>query len=583
MLSLLRIKNLAIIDQIELELHPGLSAITGETGAGKSVILRAIELLLGKRSSGDIVRGGKGSCEVEGLFTLTPAIRESLQGRSDDFSDLDEEVILRRVVDATGKSRFYLNGRLVPASVVQQFSAAIIDFTGQHQQQMLFSVDSHREFLDASGVDPELRSQVRSEFLRYRDLSHRLSQLRDSSSLESKRLQVLEEEARELTELKLAVGERSQIEAEMAKLSSVEQLRELVNQSFALVDADEESVLARLRKVKSLIAAAENVDEATSGIAELLDSAQVTLDESALAMERYLNSLDENPLRLEELRERLSSIARAERKYGRSCDELVAYGETINRELASLGGAGVDVQRLERELTEIETRLRSLESKLHQLRVKVAGELAVRIASELQQVALPKARFVVDVQSGESSVHGADRVRFLFSANPGSEPAPLDAVASGGELSRVLLVLKSVLSESAGAPVQIYDEVDVGIGGAVAHVVGEKLRQISKQAQVILVTHAPQIASLADVHYCVEKRLGKDETKVGVRELDRSGRVREVARMLAGKTITVEFEASAQELLRGNAAASVSNASVSNVVASAAQKKRPKEKRKDGS
>ncbi len=375
MLSLLRIKNLAIIDQIELELHPGLSAITGETGAGKSVILRAIELLLGKRSSGDIVRGGKGSCEVEGLFTLTPAIRESLQGRSDDFSDLDEEVILRRVVDATGKSRFYLNGRLVPASVVQQFSAAIIDFTGQHQQQMLFSVASHREFLDASGVDPALRSKVRNEFLRYRDLSHRLSQLRDSSSLESKRLQVLEEEARELTELKLAVGERSQIEAEMAKLSSVEQLRELVNQSFALVDADEESVLARLRKVKSLIAAAENVDEATSGIAELLDSAQVTLDESALAMERYLNSLDENPLRLEELRERLSSIARAERKYGRSCDELVAYGETINRELASLGGAGVDVQRLERELTEIETRLRSLESKLHQLRVKVAGRI----------------------------------------------------------------------------------------------------------------------------------------------------------------------------------------------------------------
>ena len=549
MLSLLRIKNLAIIDEIELELHSGLSVITGETGAGKSVILRAIELLLGKRSSGEIVKAGKGNCEVEGLFNLSPALRETLRARADDFSELEDEVILRRTVDPAGKSRFYLNGRLVPAAVVQQFSAAIIDFTGQHQQQMLFSVDSHRDFLDSFGVDAELRARVRGEYLRFRDLSQRLLQLRDSSSKESRRLEQLSEELAELQSLGVQLGERQDTEAEIGRLSAVEQLREFVSQAFSLVEAEDEGVLSRLRKVRTLISSAQNLDSAASEIVELLDSAQVTLDEGSLAMERYLNGLDENPSRLEELRERLSLIARAERKYGRSCDELVQYAAALEQELAALGGSGVDVQRLEKELAAIEGSLRALEAELHQRRVEVSQALSQRIARELQEVALPKARFIVDVQKAESSLHGADRVRFLFSANPGSEPAPLDAVASGGELSRVLLVIKSVLSESAGAPVQIYDEVDVGIGGAVASVVGEKLKQIANSAQVILVTHAPQIASLADVHYCVEKRLGKDDTRVLIRELDESGRVREVARMLAGKKITVEFEASARELL----------------------------------
>jgi len=554
MLSLLRVKNLAIIEELEVEFGLGLNVITGETGSGKSVLLKSLELLTGKRATAELIRTGAASCEIEGLFQLSQADRELLLAHVSglDGEELHEELVLRRVIDSQGKSRMYLNGRIATTSLVQQIANQLVDFTGQHQHQVLLEGSANRQFVDRFGVEPKLLEDVRTNYAAYAEARGALERFVNRSTAQAEQLRRLEFEVAELSQLELRVGEREELESELNRLTSVDSLRELVGGALALLEDSENSPYDQLRRLSSLLRDAADKDSALAEAQTTLAGAENQLAEVGLALDRYAARLELDPARLEAVRSRISEIARVERKYGKAADLLVEYLVKTSQELELLSGGAQDEEQLRARLLSTERALIEVEEKLGLARRSAAAKLAPMIEAELAKVNMQKARFYVAVEDGEHSALGRERVEFRLAANPGSDPMPLASVASGGELSRVLLVLKAILNEQTGASFQIFDEIDTGIGGAVAHVVGEKLKTIATYAQVLLVTHAPQIASLADHHFVIRKESSKQSTRAKVQQLTPDERVHEVARMLAGKKISVEFENSARELLGYN-------------------------------
>ncbi len=551
MLAVLRIENLAIIDETEIEFTRGLNALTGETGAGKSIIFKSIELLSGKRASSDIIRAGAERCIVEGLFILNEEMRQNLAAHSEQLEEFaaEDELLIRRVIDRSGRSKIYLNGNLSTATILQQVSPCLIDVTGQHQQQRLLETSSHRSLLDEFGVSKATLEEVAGLYECFATAERELQGFRENSKEQRAYYERIRIEHEELEAAALQEGERAQAEEELDRLANFEGLSAKLSECLDLLEGDQGSIESPLRDCLHLLQSCAKIDPALQEATALVESSVVQLEESRLAVNEYMARLESDPGRLEELRERIAEIAKLERRYQCDLAGLIRYRDSISEEIANFEAGGLDEQKLSARRDAAKKELLAAEVALTKERTAAGERLSKLVVRELAALNMKRARFSVDISEAQSGPHGADRVEFTLAANPGEPFRPLTRVASGGELSRILLVLKTLLNESKSAATQIFDEIDSGIGGAVAQVVGERLLELAQHRQVFLITHAPQIAALADTQFEIQKSTNSSRTSSTIKKLKQDERVEHIARMLAGKNVSAQFEDSARALL----------------------------------
>jgi DNA repair protein RecN (Recombination protein N) len=555
MLKLLRINNIALIPSLELELGPGLVLLTGETGAGKSIVIDALSLVLGERASPELIRSGEERATVEAVVEIDGA-GELLEERG--LPAEGDEIVVRREVHATGKGRASVNGALVPVSLLRELSPRLAVIHGQHEPQGLVDAATHLDVLDHfAGVD-EGRG-LHEYFRDLRAAQDALERLRGDRREAERRREVLEFQAEEIERAGLVPGEEESLRLEKARQANAGRLASLCGEAYALLYDEEAAVLSRLaqayRRVEELAVIDLEFRPHVEGKPEVL----ARLEDLALRLRDYRDELEVSPGRLDEIESRLSSLERLKKKYGASVDEVIGFGARCRRELEGL----LDPEGQERHLLErcdgLSAAYLERARAVSRTRRKAALDLRARIQAELAELAMEKTRFDVAFSPPDAEAAAADpaqwtergleRAEFLLSPNPGEELRPLAKIASGGELSRLMLAVKSVVGRDAPGMTLVFDEVDSGIGGRVAEVVGRKLKALSARRQVLCVTHLPQIAAFADQHLAVRKRVEKGRTLTFVQPLTGDARVEEVARMLGGETITATGRDHAREML----------------------------------
>lgn len=553
MLEVLRIRNFAIVENLELEFRRGLNVITGETGAGKSIVLRAVDILAGGRASADVVRTGEVRCEIEGMYRFPPEVVAQIAGALPDlvdyFSEGEGELLIRRVIDSAGKGRAYCNGRMIPVAVLAQLSAYLVDITGQHQQHSLLARSGQRELLDRFAVSGEIVVRVRKAWQAWSDALAKLKALEGASSEKADYFRRIDFERGELSAVGLEEGELENLERELDLLENSESLTEDLKHAEEIFDADEGGVD---RAFASLRSALLRLPREVSGVEEVragAERAAVELSELRFALADLAAKAEFNPERIEEIRQRIDVLSRIKRKYGRDINELVPYLRRIESELAEYDAGGFDLDTLRAKVETLRGKYQNEADVLSQARRDGAARLGQSIAEELRQLEMKRCEFSVSFVPSAPSAHGNEEVEFLLAPNPGEAPKPLRAIASGGELSRVLLVLKALLNQESSPALQIFDEVDSGTGGSVAQAIGERLARLAGVSQVLVVTHAPQVAALGARHMVLSKRSSANRTVSEVRVVTDDDRVKEIARMLAGRKVSVNFEQSARELL----------------------------------
>jgi DNA repair protein RecN (Recombination protein N) len=556
MLQLLRIKNLAIVSELEIDFETGLTVITGETGAGKSLILKGLELLRGGKASTDLIRAGQQKGEVEALFVLDAEARNRTLAELHEHYDwvdevfAEDEVVLRRVIDGTGRGKITINSRLSTRAELEAVSSALFDITGQHSQQRLLDRKFHLFCLDQFGVSKGLLEEAKQKFVSWNEIKRRLDKARADSSSNQEITRRLKFEVEELTDAELRVEEKEDLEGLVKRASSVETLSTGVSELLNILDGEtEEGVVTVFDRVLTSLAKLRKVDSTLESVEALADSVSVQLGELRAQLENYLQKLEIDPELIEGYRARLSQLSKLERKYGKNIVEIISYLAEITKELALHEGGAYDLDLLAKQEREAKVELSAVEERLTKERKEVSVKLASEIESRLVALEMKRAKFSVKIEAGKSSELGADEIEFLLAANPGEPSNPLAEVASGGELSRVLLVLKTLLNEQTTPVLQIFDEIDVGVGGATAQVIGEQIKKLSRRFQVLVVTHAPQVAALADHHLVVSKELSESRTNVSLKTLDKNDRVMEIARMLAGREVSDQFLRSAEALI----------------------------------
>ena len=547
MLQELRICNFALIERASIAPGEGFNVLTGETGAGKSILIAAFGLLLGNRATGDGVGGGGTRALVEGEFDLraAPRVRRFLedQGVEND----DHSLIISREIEKTGRSKVRLNGRMVTAQTLAQLGELLVDFHGQHANQHLLKPEAHLGFLDAFGDAKHSanRQKTREAYRSWREAERRLTELTQSEQARAQRLDMLQFQATEIDKAKLQSGEDDGLEEERLKLSNSEKLRSAAGLCRDLLLGDDEPGALSLgqRALKSA-REVQAVDGDIQTWADQLQSALLELEDVAQSARDYADSLDADPHRLEEIEARLYRLGRLKRKYGASVDEILAHRATIEIEINDLTLSDEQLAALREEAAKRRAEFFAVAEKLSTARQKLAKGFTSSVIAELGGLAMDKARLDIGFGRAENgSNEGVDKIEFLFSANPGQELRPLAKIASGGEISRVMLALRSVLREKrgtdddeAGVPIVVFDEVDTGIGGLTAEKVGEKMQEIARGHQVFCITHLPQIAKRADHHFRVEKQSGRDFTSVSVVALEGEERVVELARMMGSES-----------------------------------------------
>lgn len=557
MLSVLRVSNFALIDEVEVELVPGLNIVTGETGAGKSIFLRALGLIQGGRASSDVVARGAQAAEIEALFLLDERERSELSAQFAELDSATEELLIRRSIDASGKSKVYINGRLATVSMLSAIGERMIAITSQHDQRLLVDNAQQRSLLDAFGVPDPLLTEVAERYLEFDEAEQRYRSFLEKSEEQSLRLERLRAELEELEAADLQPDEREQHEAQLERLANVETLGLIAQECAEALSGEESGVQDAVARLRQTLLRGQRIDSKLDPVVELVSGAAAQLEEASISLAEYATALDADPDRLEQLRARIAEIARLERKFKKRLPELLVYRDALAEEISLHESGAFDLERLETQAKAAREKLNQSELKLSEARMDCALKLQKAVAAGLNKVNMKAARFEVALTKCNSSIHGSDRIEFMFSANPGEPLRPLGKVASGGELSRILLVLKTALSRGSGAALQVFDEIDTGVGGRIAHIVGEKLQQVSRFSQVLVVTHSPQVAAFADRHFVVTKTDKAARSETAIRLLEEDERVGELARMLAGKKVTREFEESAKELLnsrRRNAA-----------------------------
>lgn len=559
MLTELRIANFAVIEQLALEFADGFQVLTGETGAGKSILVDALALLIGGRASADQIRTEAEEAELQASFSI-PAHSPLMAGLRDDgiMAPDEQELIIRRILSRSGRNRIYLNGRLAPLHQLQRLAGTLIDIHGQHEQQSLLAVQAQLDALDAFGQLREARQAYAQQFAVWRDRQAALeTEVRSAADRQAKE-DFIRFQHKELTEAELRAGEEEALEAERRRLSHAQRLEQLSDEAYELLYGAESSALAALGAVAQRVKELAGIDPEAAEWAGLGESAAVELRELAGRLRDYKQGLEHDPDRLGQIEERLDKLQRLKKKYAATgtvatVEQLCTKLEQLQGELEKLDQGESLVADLRGQLARAGAETMAAARRLSEGRKKAAKKLEARVKTELSALRMEQTQFQIVVTSdgGEASLGptGGDRVEFLLSANPGEPLQSLAKVASGGELSRIMLALKTVLAETDGVPVLVFDEVDQGVGGAVAAVMGKRLKALSAYHQVFCITHLPQIASQAGTHYLVEKTVVKKRTVTRAKRLDQTERKEEVARMLGGVAITKHVRQAAEEMI----------------------------------
>lgn len=550
MLTFLRVSGFALIDEIELSLGPGLTVITGETGAGKSILVEALGLLRGGRASTDAIRTGRDEAQVEALFELPAAwqIRHRIEA---DGRSVEEGLLVRRVVARAGRGRIHLGGALATAADLAATVGKLVDLTSQHDQQSLMDPDSQLAILDVFAGSGETLARAREAWDGLIAARAELATFDADARTRAEREDLLRFQLTELSGASLEPGEDDRLRAARERIKGAEKFFGACTRGEETLYSGDHAVAGQITAVARDIEPLAELDPALAPVVERLHEARVLVEDAAGALGRYAGGITFDPERLGEIEERLFAIGRLVRKHGGSLEAAIARREEIERELASLGSFEEGLEERRRKVAAAEAEMTALAATLADKRRKAARTLGKRIDETLRELSLPDAHVSVVVDDrGELGPKGRDRVRFLFAPNVGEEARPLAKIASGGELSRVMLAVKRALAKADQALTYVFDEVDTGVGGGTAEIIGRKLKAIAQDRQVLVVTHLPQIAAFADQHVRVSKRAAHGRTTAHIEVLDADARAAEIARMLGGTTPSRQAAAHADEMLR---------------------------------
>ena len=563
MIKEIRIRNFAVIENLEVSFGKGLSVLTGETGAGKSIIIDAINLLLGGRADTDSIRSGETTAFVDAVFEITDPVTRDLILEFGVEMD-DSELLIKRQVSNTGKNRCLLNNSSVTVSTLGKIGDRLVDLHGQHDHQALLHPEIHIELLDLYGKCNDLRDEFSKIFSNYQTQSKIFNSMKIDEQELLQKQEFLSFQLKEIDKANLSKEEEEELKAARNKLKHAEQIREGLQKSQSLLTDEGGSIIENLGQVLKELESVQNID---SGLAEPVErsrSAFYELEEVVESLRSYGQSLEFNPTRLEEIEDRIAEINELKRKYGNDIVKILIRREEIAEELEQLASNEENMESLENDLKKKELMLSKLGKQLAEKREAAAKNLSRSVEKELKELSMsnvqlsvrfdypadPKGFIIFRKQKTNATSNGLGTLEFLFSPNQGEEMRPLAKIASGGELSRVMLALKSILNDQNTVPVMIFDEVDTGIGGSVAEKVGIKLQKVATTKQVFCITHLPQIAGMAFSHFRVEKEVKGKRTRSTIRQLKHKERVEELARMSSGEKITDASLKYAREMLR---------------------------------
>jgi DNA repair protein RecN (Recombination protein N) len=537
MLRLLRIRNLAVIEAVEVELEPGFNVLTGETGAGKSILVEAVGLLLGARASADLVRTGEVQATIEALF-----------------EDADRgEVIIRREVTSQGRSRSFINGTLATAGSLRDISDRLVELHGQHEHQTLLDPQSHLPLVDEAG---ELTSHVETVSSAWATMQ-RLQEQRDRARMDSRekaaRIDLIALQLGEIEKAAPRAGEDDELATSKQVLANAERIQRLCEESYSTLYESDHAVLSGLSQVWKRIGELASIEPKFADQLDARDAIKAQLEDMAFLLRRYADEIDASPARLQQVEDRLAVLQRLKRKYGPTLQDVIGTGTALAREREMLTRSSEAAEDLDRLLDEARQRYLEVARDLSRRRRAAAKQFASQVEDHLAQLAMARTRF--EVRFGENDdesrwgERGIDQAEFFVSPNLGEDLRPLARIVSGGELSRMMLALKTMAVADGAGKTLIFDEVDAGIGGAVAEVVGQKLGQLGDRFQVLCITHLPQIAARAATHFHIEKAVRGHRTVTSVQRLDAPGRIEEIGRMICGRSVTEPVRASAREML----------------------------------
>ena len=553
MLLELAVENYAVIDRLRVRFHPGLNLLTGETGSGKSIVVDALGLLLGSRASPDMIRSGESRARVSGLFDLAEngPLRALLEPAGIETEE--GELLIEREILANGKSRAYIGSRPATVALLKDLAPHLGDIHGQHDQQLLFLPEAQLDMLDQFARNQELRGQVRDLFRGWRSIETEIAELEKTEKDKLRSLDLWQFQEREIEGTAPKPGEDIALEEERRVHQNLGRLTENAGAAFAALYDSPEAASASIRLAIRKLDDIAKIDSTLGQIRQTLEPAVIALEEASYALRDYLSKLEANPARLDEVESRLAALDKLKRKYGGTLEEILSFLETVRGQISAVENAGERSEELRRQRRKLAREFESKAAELTEKRRAAARELAARVSEELRGLAMERTVFQIADGRSAWSESGADKVEFLVSPNLGEEPRPIDKVASGGEISRIALALKTCLTGSSapggGRRTLVFDEVDAGIGGSAAEGVARRLKKLAAANQVLCVTHLAQIACFADHHYRVEKMESNGRTVARLDELDQDARTREVGRMLSGQKLTPEALKNAEQLI----------------------------------
>ncbi|MBN2241260.1 MAG: DNA repair protein RecN [Acidobacteria bacterium] len=562
MLRLLRIRNFALIRELEMEFDEGLNLLTGETGSGKSILVDAFGMLIGNRSSQDMIRSGCDSAVIEGMFEMEPANELSRILADAGFENEENRLLIRREISASGRSRVFIDGHLATLNLLKTIGERLADIHGQQDQKSLLDLSAHLEWLDYYGDNGILLSEVRRRYKLLRETAGRLLEFEANKEERLRRIEILRFQLEEIRRIAPLSNEREDLEREIAVLSNSEKIMAAATEAYSVLYESESSILAGMRRLERLLQELERFDGSWTQHGESLKECLFRAEDIALAARDYAARCDFSPERLEQAQQRLLALDRLSRKYCVSGGDIFQYTETCRQELENLTASADASAGLEKQLEALTAHYLACARQLSEKRTRDASKLEKEIRKEFFALAMPEMKLEVYFQGakddagdglihGSYGLHGLDNIEFLIAPNKGEAMRPLARIASGGELSRLMLAIKSICGDEDRGKTLVFDEVDAGIGGRVAEAVGRRLQKLSKNNQVLCVTHWPQIAAFARTHFSVQKREADNRTETVAHPLSREERITEISRMLAGEIITETTRRHAEEMLEG--------------------------------
>ena len=556
MLIQLSISNFAIIKHLEITLGPGLNILSGETGAGKSIIINAMNLILGGRASADLIRSGCKEAGVEALFTFpeNPLLEETLSGLGFTF---EGDLLIKRTIFREGRNRIFINGSMATLQILSRLGSVLISISGQHEHQLLLKPDNHLYVLDDFGVLSNERHKLEEVFGRYQSLEKEVRRLEKAISETAEKQDLTEFQIREIERAEMAPGEDAALFEEKRRLQHAEELLEIVTEGYQSLYERHDSALSTMSQCIKRLEKGAEIAPALGSIRDSLAEIEARLEDASFMLRDFQKTVNLDPLRLEEVTERLELLNRLKRKYGPTLEDVFGFRDKLASMMYNLDEKREKLDQLTKKRRALGAKALDGARELSKKRKKAAGVLEKAVEKELHMLHMEKTRFQIRFEpegpAGEGLEHmgaeGFDHVEFMISPNVGEELRPLSKIASGGELSRIMLAVKTILARTASVETIIFDEVDSGISGATAEVVGEKLLSLAEYHQLLCITHLPQIATQGQAHFLVSKKVSDGRTHTTISKLAAEERVREIARLLGGREITPRAVAHAKEML----------------------------------